>query len=186
MGEVPPASNWSQPQPPPNFVRQPSGGGGGKKFLLGAVAVCVLGFVGILALGSMLPGTGAITLTEASVDERTQGAFVHFTMVVDELPESESVNPASISVRLESVALREGTLDFGWDVIALKDDRPESLPGQAPPIGAEMRVSLLIEPHLLSEVSVYENDGVWLYVHAMYDGKKKDKYSIEISDLYGL
>ncbi len=185
MGAAPPASNWSQPQPPPNFVSQPNGGGG-KKFLLGAVAVCVLGFAILVGLGAMLPGTGAITLTEASIDERDQGAFVNFTMVVDELPESDSVDPASITVRIESIAIRGGTVDFDWDVIALKDDRPESVPGQAPPVGAEMRVSLLIEPNLLPEVTVYEGDSVWLYVHALYDEKKKDKYSIDVSDLYGI
>ena len=134
----------------------------------------------------MLPGTGDVSITEANVEELTQGAFVNFTMVVNELPESESVDPTSLVVRIESIAIRGGSVDYEWDVLALKDDRPESEPGLAPPVGAEMRVSLLIEPNLLPEITVYEGDGAWLYVKVLYDGKQKDKYSIEISDLYGL
>ena len=173
------------PAPPPNLGAQPSGGGCVKVGAFIAI-LCILGLGALVAIGIMLPGTGDVTLTDASVEERTQGAFVNFTMVVNELPESESVDPTSLSIRVESVAIRDGSVEFDWDIIALKDDRPESNPGEAPPVGAEMRVSLLIEPNLLPEVTVTEGDGVWLYIKALYGGKRKDKYSIDISDLYGL
>ena len=177
--------NPGAPQPPPNLGTTTSGGGAGK-VLLAIGMLCALGFSGWIVIGTMLPGTGDVTITDANVEELTQGAFVNFTMVVNELPESESVDPTSLVVRIESVAIRGGSVDFAWNVIALKDDRPESDPDLAPPVGAEMRVSLRIEPNLLDEVSVYDGDGVWLYVKALYDGKQKDKFSIEISDLYGL
>ena len=184
-----PPGAWAHPPggpaPPPNLGAQPSGGGCGKVIAIIA-AVCLFGLGALIAIGTMLPGTGDITVTDASVDERSQGAFVNFTMVVNELPESESVDPTSLSVRVESIAIQGGSVDFDWDVIALKDDRPESNPGEAPPVGAEMRVSLLIEPNLVPEVTIYEGDGVWLHVEALYGGKRKDKYSIDISDLYGL
>lgn len=184
-GGTPPGGGWN---PPPGAAHAGPAGGNNKagcgKIALILLVVGLIGFGGLLGVAFMLPGTGEAEFTALDLVQPTgHTAYVDFTWVVHELPENAD-DATDIVITLESEAFEGGELVFDWAYLAQKDDVPETTPDAPPPIKTPMSLRILVERDLVDQVWLYDNERLKLHARLEWDGSRKARRSIDITQLY--
>lgn len=156
-----------------------------KLVLIAGGAIVALGLI-IAGMAAFLPGTGDAQIVNIELAQPNgHTAYVDITWVVTELPE-DLTNLDDLELEISSEAFKNGALTYDWAYLAQKDDRPESVEGSPPPVGAEMYLRVLIEPELEDNVYLYDNEALKLHVRVRWNGSRKASDWIDIVSLYNM